>query len=94
MSTFSIVQHEDVQSSTLSTGSKLLFKDASSFSQFIEQTAINEERTCTSVLVEYCDDRDMEFEQIAKLVSPSLKGKLQKEFSDIGLLPEQSTLEV
>ncbi len=94
MNVFSIVEQEDIHNKILSVSSSLLFKDAASFSQFIEQTAKNEDRTCTSVLVEYCDEKDIEFEQIAKLISPSLKGKLQKEFSDIGLLPEQHSLEM
>jgi hypothetical protein len=91
---FSIVGPEDIQENSLKMTSSLLFKDAAAFSQFIEQTAIKQECTCTNVLVEYCDEKDIEFDQISKLISQSLKGKLQKEFAELGLLPEQNTLDV
>jgi len=70
-----------------------LFKSASEFSHYIEQRALLEGLTCTELLIEYCDERCIEFEHITKLINTSLKGKLQREMINQGLLPEQTQLD-
>lgn len=71
-----------------------MFNTSQEFSVYIEQTALTENQTCTETLIHYCDERGIEFEDISKMVSPSLKGKLHLEMIASGLLPEQSALEV
>lgn len=71
-----------------------LFKNPSDFSRYIEQRAMQEGLTCTELLIEYCDERCIEFETIAKLINPSLKGKLQQEMINQGLMAEQMQLDV
>lgn len=70
-----------------------LFKSASEFSHYVEQRAVSEGLTCTELLIEYCDERCIDFEHITKLINPSLKGKLHREMINQGLLPEQSQLD-
>jgi hypothetical protein len=70
-----------------------LFKDAVSFSHFIEVTAANTNQTCSDTIIEYCENRALEPDAIAKLITPALKGKLQVELIELGLLPEIGTLE-
>jgi hypothetical protein len=78
---------------TLATSDNLLFTSASDFSHFIEQTAFNEGKTCTQAILDYCDNKDIEPSDVAKLIGPSLKGKIQMEMIEKGLLPEHNTLD-
>lgn len=75
------------------TDQQFLFDNQSDFSQFIELTAVKQGRTCTSVIIEYCDLRDIEADDIAKLVSRSLKEKLIVEMQAEGLIKKSASLE-
>lgn len=90
---FSYVTQDDIVNAGLSIKSNLLFTNASDFSQFIERTALDSGRTCTSVILEYCDEKDIEPSEISKMIGMSLKGKIEKEMIEDGLLPEHTTLE-
>jgi hypothetical protein len=70
-----------------------LFKNPNEFSLFIEQTAVDEGISCYQALMDYCDEEDIEFEDIAKSVNKQLKDKLAMEFSELGLLRKNATLE-
>lgn len=70
-----------------------IFKDAVGFSHFIETSAQANSQTCSDAIIEYCENRALEPEAIAKLITPALKGKIQVELIELGLLPEIGTLE-
>lgn len=89
---FAKVSFEDVVSSQISLTDNVLFSCANEFSYFIENNAIESGKTCTQTILDYCDNRDIEPDEISKLISPSLRGKLQMELIDLGLLPEHNTL--
>ncbi len=74
-------------------GGNLLFRNSSDFSYYIEIMAIQEGSTCTQVILDYCDTRDIEPDDIAKLIGPSLRGKLHLEMISRGLLPENANLD-
>ena len=46
-----------------------MFKSPQEFSLHIEQTALTENQTCTETLIQYCDEKGIEFEDIAKMIS-------------------------
>ena len=75
------------------TGSVKMFKDAVGFSHFVETSALANNQTCSDAIIEYCENRALEPEAIAKLITRALKGKLQVELIELGLLPEIGTLE-
>jgi hypothetical protein len=89
---FTVVTTEDLMGYNF-TSSNFLFKSASDFSQYIEMTAAKESRTCTQVIIEYCEDRDIWPADVAKLIIPSLKGKIQMEMIEAGLMDGHATLE-
>jgi hypothetical protein len=89
---FSFVTTESVVCNELPTATNLLFKTSTDFSYYIERSANDQKKTCTQVILDYCDSRDMEPSDIAKLISASLRGKIQMEMIEVGLLPEHSTL--
>ncbi len=90
--TFSLVDPQSLVDATYNISDNLLFKDAVAFSHFVEVTANREDRTCTDIILEYCDVRDLEADDITKLISPSLKGKLENEMIEMGLISEGSRL--
>ena len=90
---FSVFTTADLEESGLKLKDNLLFNNASDFSYFVEVTASESNKTCTEVILEYCDEKDMDPGDIAKLISSSLKGKLQKEMIDSGLIMEQPSFE-
>lgn len=67
-----------------------IFKSPTEFSQFIEQTAITERMRCSDVLIDYSDYLGVEFTDIAKMVSESLKMKLRIEMQEAGMLPKST----
>ncbi len=89
-SNFTIYSHEHIDSET---ESNFLFSNPSDFSFHVESQAQREGRSCTSVILEYCELRDLDPEDIAKLISRSLKEKLMVEMQIEGLMPRTATLE-
>jgi hypothetical protein len=47
----------------------------------------------TSVLVDYCEVYDLEYDSLAKMLTQSLKDKVAAEMQDAGLLPKENRLE-
>lgn len=69
----------------------ILFKSANEFSQYIQRIAYESGNTLTYTLLEYCEERDIDPEDIAKLVSKPLKELLAMELQESGLLKKTST---
>lgn len=78
----------DVMSAT--TDDKILFRSANEFSMFIINTANKNSETLTTTILDYCDDRDIDPEDVAKLISKNLKERLAVEMSEAGLMPALS----
>ena len=62
------------------------FNTPSEFSQHIERRAVHTKSTCMDILIEYCVKNDIEIESVNKLLSSSLKDKLEAEAQDLNLL--------
>ena len=66
------------------------FNTPSEFSQHIERRAVHTKSTCMDILLEYCVKNDIEIESVNKLLSTSLKDKLEAEAQDLNLLKVKS----
>jgi len=66
--------------------SPFIFKNASDFSYYIQMTAVNSEKTCTQVVLEYCDQYDLDPSDIAKFINRSLKEQVALEMQEDGLM--------
>lgn len=66
------------------------FNTATEFSQHIERKAIHTKSSCIDVLIEYCTKNDVEIESANKLISTSLKEKIQAEAQELNLLKVKS----
>jgi len=72
---------------------KRLFKTPNDFSLFIETRAASEKATCSSVLIEYCEQNDVDYDKVALLVNRQLKEKLAVEFAEAGMMRPRPSLE-
>jgi hypothetical protein len=66
------------------------FNTPSEFSQHIERRAVHTRSTCMDILIDYCVTNDIEIESVNKLLSTSLKDKLEAEAQDLNLLKVKS----
>lgn len=71
---------------------KKIFKTANDFSYFIEQKAIENREECFTILLEFCENNDVEYEKIGDMVNTQLREKLRLEFADMGMLSKPSSL--
>lgn len=66
------------------------FRTAEEFSVYVETTAVRKGERLLEVIMQYCDDLDIEPEVVAKSLTPSLKEKLQAECEVYNLLTTKS----
>lgn len=78
---------------TAAPSDKVLFRTANEFSMFITNTKNDTDKSYTQCILEYCEMRDIEPEDIAKLISKPLKEQLALEMQEAGLLKRDSTAE-
>lgn len=91
---FSIFDQDMLHAAEIDSSGNFLFRNSSEFSQFVELTSIREGRSCTSIILAYCEDKDLDPEEISKLISKPLREKLMIEMQEDGLLPRSTaTLE-
>lgn len=89
---FSIFDQEMLESPSIDLSANFLFRNSSEFSQFVELTSIRDNRTCTSIILEYCEEKDLEPEEIARMISKPLREKLMIEMQEDGLLPKSDAV--
>lgn len=66
-------------------------KDKNEFSQYIETYAINRGVGLMTAMLQYCEDADVNIESCAKLVSESLKEKIEDEAIDEKYMTRKTT---
>lgn len=75
------------------TDENLIFANANSFSQYVEQRAIKEGIDCVDILLEICETKDVDPDEIAELISKPLKNKVEAEMIRRGQLKSSSILD-
>lgn len=81
----------DEELATAPADQPILFKSANEFSQYIQRLSYENDHSLTYTLTEYCEERDIDPEDIVKLISKPLKELLAIEFQESGLLKRTST---
>lgn len=71
-----------------------MFKNSNEFSIHIEQTAKEKRMTHMDAVLEYCKENSLEPEDVAKLISKSLKDKIEMDFRELNFLPKQAQLDI
>lgn len=62
------------------------FASANDFSMYIEDRAMREGESLIDTIIAYCDEKDIDVDVTAKLVTKSLKEKLAIEFEELNML--------
>jgi hypothetical protein len=73
-------------SPTSTTSSTKLFRSSSEFSQFIEKRATENGGTYVDTILEFCEENNLEPNDVSNLISKSLKDKLEVDFGSRGML--------
>ena len=71
-----------------------MFKTANEFSLHIEQRASEDNIPCMDAVLAYCEENQLEPDDVSKLINQSLKDKIEMEFRELNYLPKQATLDV
>lgn len=70
-----------------------MFQSANEFSIYIERHAYEKSMPLMDAILGYCSEHSIEPDDIASLVSKSLKEKLAVELRSVGMLPPLASLE-
>ena len=70
-----------------------LFKSSNDFSLHIEHIAIVDGISCYNALLNWCEENDIDVDDVASSINKQLKEKLAVEFADMGLLQKNASLE-
>ena len=62
------------------------------FSIHIEKQSYLTEQTLIECILEYCEEKDIEYDTVAKMLSPSLKEKIQYEAEQNNLMIRRATV--
>ena len=66
------------------------FLDQNKFTQDVEQLVLTTELNNIEALVSYCEDNNIEFESVGKLIAKPLKDKLKAEATELNYLKRTS----
>ena len=66
------------------------FLDQNKFTQDVEQLVLTTELIYIEALVSYCEDNNIEFESVGKLIAKPLKDKLKAEATELNYLKRTS----
>lgn len=72
----------------------MIFKNETDFSLYIEEESIRKNSSCIDTLIEYCEDNDLDVNDVSSLVNRSLKERLANEYAERNMLKLQNTQEL
>ena len=70
------------------------FTSAGEFSIHIEREAIRRKIGCLEMLMEYCEEKNIDTVAVASMITSSLKAKIQAEAEEMNLLKKSPKLPV
>lgn len=71
-----------------------MFENSNSFSLHIEQVVKSKKCTYLEAVLAYCEENFIDPQDIKKMISKSLKQKIESDFIDMNYLPKQAKLDV
>ena len=71
----------------------MIFENSSQFSMYIEQFAQDNKMSIIDAILEYCQQNFLEPKDVAPLINKTLKDKLEKNYQELGMLPETPSLD-
>jgi KaiC/GvpD/RAD55 family RecA-like ATPase len=71
-----------------------MFKNAASFSLFIEELVREKRLSHMDAVLKYCADNFIEPDEVKSLINKTLRDKIEVNMREANLLPKQATLDV
>lgn len=71
-----------------------MFKNAASFSLFIEELSATKKISHMDAVLQYCEENYVEPDEIKSLINKTLRDKIEVDMREANLLPKQATLDV
>lgn len=71
-----------------------MFKNAASFSLFIEELSASKKISHMDAVLQYCEENYVEPDEIKSLINKTLRDKIEVDMREANLLPKQATLDV
>ena len=62
-----------------------MFEDATAFSQYIERRSVREKTPCTQLVLDFCERKSLDVDDVTHLFTRQLKEKMKNEMIDQGL---------
>lgn len=69
----------------------LIFQNSTAFSQYIERRSIQEKTECMNIILDFCEKRFLDIDDITHLISRPLKEKLKVEMIKNGMAKSTET---
>lgn len=66
-----------------------MFSNSTAFSQYIEKRSILEKSSCMNLILDFCEKRFIDIEDVIPLFSKQLKEKLKNEMIQTGMVKEK-----
>jgi hypothetical protein len=70
-----------------------MFKTPTEFSMYIEEQSLVRKLSIVDTILEYCQDNFIEPKEITHLINKPLKDKIERNYQELGMLPEAPTLD-
>lgn len=81
-------------SQTTQDNHNMIFEDATAFSMYIERRSIDENTPCMLLILDFCERRSLDVDDVTDLITKPLKEKIRKEMIDAGYMRKtESTLD-
>lgn len=72
--------------SYLEDSRNVIFEDASTFSQYIEKRSVEENVPCMTLILDFCERRSLDVDDITALISKPMREKIKAEMISAGLM--------
>lgn len=70
------------------------FENASQFSLYIEQLALEKKMSHMDTVLRYCEENFIEPDEIKSLINKTLRDKIEIDMREANMLPKQAVLDV
>jgi hypothetical protein len=70
------------------------FKNASQFSLYIEQLALEKKMSHMDAVLRHCEENFIEPDEIKSLINKTLRDKIEIDMREANMLPKQAVLDV
>lgn len=71
-----------------------MFKNSTEFSLHIESIVKEKNLSHMDAVLDYCKNNQIEPDDVSRLISKSLKEKIESDFMELGFIPKRASLDI